>query len=89
LALSWQARSGVFERQLQRRQAFLEKELAREEEVLRSVRQEVGHSFHEAIWMLSLTIDQFRCELLWLQKLSAEVQRRAPARHPQYAGGNT
>ena len=89
VALSWQARPGVFERQLRRRQEFLEKELAREEEVLRSVRQEVGHSFHEAVWMLSLTIAQLRCELRWLGKLSAEVHRRGPARHPQYAGQDT
>jgi len=86
VALSWQARPGAFERQLRRRREFLEKELAREEWVLRSVRKEVGHSFHEAVWMLSLTIEQFRCELLWLRKLSAEVGQRAPARHPQYSG---
>ncbi len=86
VALSWQARPGVFERQLRRRQEFLEKELVRAKTVLRSVREEVGHSFHEAVWMLSLTIAQFRCELRWLRKLSTEVHRRAPARHPQYAG---
>jgi DNA-binding PadR family transcriptional regulator len=85
VALSWQARPGVFEQQLRRRQEFLQKELAREEAVLRSVQQEVGHSFHEAVWMLSLTIAQFRTELRWLRKLSKEVHRRAPARHPQYA----
>jgi DNA-binding PadR family transcriptional regulator len=85
VALSWQARPGVFERQLRRRQEFLEKELAREKAVLQSVLEEVGHGFHEAVWMLSLTIAQFRCELRWLKKLSAEVHRRAPAQHPQYA----
>jgi hypothetical protein len=86
VALSWQARPGVFERQLRRRQEFLEKEMAREEAVLRSVREEVGHSFHEAVWMLRLTIEQFRYELRWVRKLAAEVHRRAPARHPQYTG---
>jgi len=86
VALSWQARPGVFEGQLRRRQEFLEAELAREKGVLQSVRKEVGHSFHEAVWMLSLTIAQFRCELRWLGKLSAEVPRRAPARHPQSPG---
>ena len=85
VALSWQARPGVFEQQLRRRHAFLEKELAREEEVLRSIRKEVGHRFHEAVWMVSLVIEQFRAELRWLRKLSREVQRRAGARHPQYA----
>ena len=89
MALSWQARPGVFERQLRRRQEFLKKELVREEAVLRSVREEVGHSFHEAVWMLSLTIAQFRCELRWLRKLSTEIHRRAPARHPQYAAQKT
>jgi DNA-binding PadR family transcriptional regulator len=85
VALSWQARSGVFEQQLRRRQAFLEKELAREEEVLRSIREEVGHRFHEAVWMVSLVIEQFRTELRWLRRLSREVHRRAGARNPQYA----
>jgi len=87
VALSWQARPRVFEQQLRRRQAFLEKELAREEEVLRSIREEVGHRFHEAVWMVSLVIEQFRTELRWLRKLSREVHRRAEARNPQYAEG--
>jgi DNA-binding PadR family transcriptional regulator len=85
MALSWQARPGVFEEQLRRRQRFLEEELAREEAVLRSIREEVGHRFHEAVWMVSLVIEQFRTELRWLRKRSLEVHRRAPARHPQYA----
>jgi DNA-binding PadR family transcriptional regulator len=85
VALSWQARPGVFAQQLRRRQKFLEKELAREEAVLRSIRKEVGHRFHEAVWMVSLVIEQFRAELRWLRKLSREVHRRAPARHPHYA----
>jgi DNA-binding PadR family transcriptional regulator len=85
IALSWQARSGVFEQQLERRRAFLEKELAREEATLRAVRKEVGHRFHEAVWMVSLIIQQFRLELRWLGKLSRESHRRAGARHPAYA----
>jgi hypothetical protein len=52
---------------------------------LRSIREEVGHRFHEAVWMVGLAIEQFRSELRWLRKLSREVDRRAPARHPQYA----
>lgn len=86
IALSWQARPGIFEQQVQRRQKFLEEELAREEETLHAIRAEVGHRFHEAVWMVSLAIEQFRCELHWLQKLSREIGRRAPARRPQYAG---
>jgi DNA-binding PadR family transcriptional regulator len=85
IALSWQARPGVFELQVRRRQRFLEKEVAREEATLRSVREEVGHRFHEAVWMVSLVIEQFRAELKWLHKLSREAHRRAPARHPRYA----
>jgi len=85
VALSWQARPGVFERQLKRRQKFLEEELAREEATLRAIRAEVGHRFHEAVWAVSLTIQQFRTELRWTQKLAREIQQRAPARSPQYA----
>jgi len=88
VALSWQARPGVFEQQLRRRQAFLETELTRQAEVLRSIRDEVGHRFHEAVWMVSLVIEQFRTELRWLRRLSVEVHRRAPARHAEYAGGS-
>ena len=88
VALSWQARPGVFEQQLRRRQGFLETELTREAEVLRSIRDEVGHRFHEAVWMVSLVIEQFRTELRWLRRLSVEVHRRAPARHAEYAGGS-
>src|SRR5437868_12441315 len=43
MALSWLARPGVFEAHLRRRQAFLGKEIAREEETLRAVEAEVGH----------------------------------------------
>jgi DNA-binding PadR family transcriptional regulator len=85
MALSWQARPGVFAQQLKRRMQFLQKELAREEATLRAVRTEVGHRFHEAVWMLSLVIDQFRIELRWLRKLEREIGRRAAARHPEYA----
>jgi len=86
IALSWQARPGVFERQLRRRQSFLEKELARENTTLREIRREVGHRFHEAVWMVSLAIQQIRTELRWIRKLEREVRRRAPAQHPEYAG---
>lgn len=85
LALSWQARPGVFLRQARLRQKFLEKELAREEATLRAIRAEVGHRFHEAVWMVGLAIEQFRVEIRWLRKLAREAHRRAPARNPQYA----
>jgi DNA-binding PadR family transcriptional regulator len=85
VALSWQARPGVFEKQLRRRREFLEKELVREEATLRAIREEVGHGFHEAVWMVSLMIQQFRTELRWARKLEREIRRRRPARHPRYA----
>jgi DNA-binding PadR family transcriptional regulator len=86
IALSWQARTGVFERQLRRRREFLREELEREEATIRSVRAEVGHRFHEAVWMLSLTIQQLKSELRWLRKLEREIPQRAAARHPDYVG---
>ena len=84
LALSWQARPGVFLKQLRRREKFLERELADAQQTLAAVRKEVGHRFHEAIWMLSLNIDQLRTELRWLKKISREHPRRAAAHDPQY-----
>lgn len=85
IALSWQARPGVFERQLRKREKFLAKELEREVATLRAVRAEVGHRFHEAVWMLSLTIQQLRTELRWLRKMAHELPRRGSARHARYA----
>jgi len=83
VALSWQARPGIFERQLERRRRFLASELKREEATLRAVLREVGHVYHEAVWMLSLTIQQFKLELRWLKKLERELGRRGRARHPR------
>src|SRR5580658_576568 len=80
IALSWQARPGVFGQQLQHRRKFLKEELAREEATLRGIRKEVGHRFHEAVWMVSLAIQQLRVELRWLDKVARELPRRAPAR---------
>jgi DNA-binding PadR family transcriptional regulator len=85
LALSWQARPGVVQRQIQRRRKFLERELAREQATLRGIQREVGHRFHEAVWMVSLMIAQFRVELRWLRKVELEARLRVPARHPAYA----
>ena len=39
--------------------------------------------------MVSLMIQQFRTELRWARKLSREIRRRAPARHPAYVGHET
>jgi DNA-binding PadR family transcriptional regulator len=88
MALSWQARAGVMERQIQQRRAFLTAELRRERKVLRSIYEEVGHKYHEAVWAVSLTISQFRTELRWLKRLERELPRRRRARHPAYAEAN-
>jgi len=85
LALSWQARPGIVREQLRRRQKFLEQDLAREKATLAAIQVEVGHRFHEALWMVGLVIEQLQTELRWLHKLSREIHRRAPARHPQLA----
>ena len=88
IALSWLARPGVFQKQLRRRRQFVVQELGREKETLRSILQEVGHSHHEAVWMVTLMIEQFQVELKWLDKLERELPRRAPARHPAYVQGS-
>jgi len=85
VALSWLARPGVFQKQIQRRQKFLKRELAHEKEVLRSILKEVGHPYHEAVWMVSFVIQQFKLELRWLRKLGRELPLRAAAQHPSYA----
>jgi DNA-binding PadR family transcriptional regulator len=85
IALSWQARPGVFARQIARRRKFLEAELAGEKETLRSIFAEVRHRYHEAVWMVSFTIQQMETELRWLGRLAREIRKRAPARRPSYA----
>jgi DNA-binding PadR family transcriptional regulator len=79
LALSWQCRSGVFARQLKRRREFLEHKLRCEQATLQEVLGEVGHPFHEAVWMLSLTVDQIKTELAWLDQVERESPKRAVA----------
>jgi DNA-binding PadR family transcriptional regulator len=85
IALSWQARPGVFQLQLERRREFLEEQVAREKEVLASILEEVGHPYHEAVWMVSFAIEQFKLELRWLRKLKRELPLRRPAEKPSYA----
>jgi DNA-binding PadR family transcriptional regulator len=88
MALSWQASPSTVLKQLERREKFLEAELARERETLRAVEKEVGHSFHEAVWMIKLVIDQFRAELHWLRQVAAELPRRALAANPAHVSRN-
>jgi len=81
MALSWLARPGVAEQQLKRRRDFLERELDRERRTLEAVQAEVGHSFHEAVWMITLMIEQFETELRWIGKVEAGLAQRARAKH--------
>jgi DNA-binding PadR family transcriptional regulator len=82
MALSWQTSPGVVLKQLQRREKFLEGELHRELETLRAVEKEVGHNFHEAVWMIKLVIEQLRTELSWLREVINELPHRARATNP-------
>jgi hypothetical protein len=81
MALSWLARPGVFEAHLRRRQAFLQRQIERETRTLRAVEEEVGHPHHEAIWMITLMIDQFETEARWIGKVLREAGKRRPATH--------
>jgi DNA-binding PadR family transcriptional regulator len=85
LGLSWQAKPGTVRKQLRRREEFLERELARERETLESVLKEVGHAHHEAVWMVSLMIEQFKAERNWLKRVAREMNWRRPAKNPKYA----
>jgi DNA-binding PadR family transcriptional regulator len=87
MALSWQARPGVFRNQLKRRRKFLLKEIAREKKTLLSIYAEVGHKYHEAVWMVGLMLDQMRAEVRWTHQLERELARRARALYPQFAEG--
>ena len=74
----------MFRQQIERRREFLQNELSREEVTLRAIKKEVGHRFHEAVWMVSLMIERFRGELRWLRKLERELPRRGVAKHTMY-----
>lgn len=87
MALSWQARRGIFSKQLERRREFLKGEIKREKETIQSILKEVGHPYHEAVWMVSLMVAQMETELRWLDKLEREMGKRGKARHPEYASG--
>jgi DNA-binding PadR family transcriptional regulator len=84
LALSWQADARVVRQQIARRRTYLENEIKLERATLDSVLEEVGHSEHEAVWMISLAIEQFETELRWLERIEEELPRRARAKHPAY-----
>jgi DNA-binding PadR family transcriptional regulator len=81
LALSWQARPRAFRKQLNDRRKLLEARLAEERATLKDVLDEVGHPYHEAVWMLQLVIEQMESERRWIDKLLKESKQRAPARN--------
>jgi DNA-binding PadR family transcriptional regulator len=77
MALSWQIQPEVFRQQVKRRREFLERELAKEKATLRAIRKDTGHTQQQAIWMVSLVIEQFQVELRWLEKVrSAALDRK-------------
>lgn len=84
LALSWQIRGDTFRNQLKARHQFLSTRLKDERATLKSVRQEVGHDHHEAVWILELKIDQTRLELRWIQKILTNAEKRSPADNPVF-----
>jgi hypothetical protein len=75
MALSWRARPGVFKRQVERRRKFLEGELVREQQTLKAVEAEVGDTYPEVTWMVSLVVQQFQLELKWLTRIAREAGR--------------
>ncbi len=80
LALSWQAKPGVFAKQLRSRREVLQTRLAEEQQTLKDVLDEVGHPHHEAVWMLELFIEQTEIEIRWIDKLISNERKRRPAR---------
>jgi len=80
LALSWQARPRTFVQQLKRRRKYLEDKLTEEKMTLADVLKEVGHPYHEAVWMLKLAIAHIELEMNWLQQIELETPKRAPAK---------
>ena len=81
LALSWQARPRIFRKQLNKRKKLLVEKLDEERTTLDDVLREVGHPYHEAVWMLQLTIEQMEVELRWIQRLLNDADKRGAARN--------
>jgi DNA-binding PadR family transcriptional regulator len=80
LALSWQARGRTFRNQLNDRKKYLASRLADERSTLENVLTEVGHRYHEAVWILELKIEQSETEIEWVEKIIANADKRAPAK---------
>jgi DNA-binding PadR family transcriptional regulator len=80
LALSWQARPRTFRKQLISRKNLLAEQLEEERATLADVISEVGHPYHEAVWMLQLVIEQKKTELRWVERILQDTNKRAPAK---------
>lgn len=80
LALSWQARPRAFAQQVKQRRRYLAEKLAEEQATLADVLNEVGHPYHEAVWMLKLVVAKLELELKWLAQVERETPKRAPAK---------
>src|SRR2546422_2450939 len=76
LALSWQARPRAFRKQLNERKKILEARLVEERATLKEVLDEVGHPYHEAVWMLQLVVEQTESERRWGNRLLKEADKR-------------
>lgn len=87
LALSWLGPPRTVREQLRRREEYLKREIARGKETLESVLKEVGHRYHEAVWMIELRIEKFEVELRWVKRVEREMKQRRKAKHPEYAEG--
>src|SRR5207253_9238787 len=81
LGLSWRARRRTNPKQLNARKQFMGEKWAGERATLTDVLTEVGHPYHEAVWMLQLMIDQLKAEPRWVERILSEADKRAPARH--------
>ena len=84
LALSWQARPRTFRKQLNTRKKLLQERLKNKRATLADVLDEVGHPYHEAVWMLQLMIEQMENEHRWIDRLLKEDDKRAPARKAKH-----
>ena len=73
LALSHHARKATRRRAVAQRRAFLEAELAREQETLTAIQAETGPMIEAAALMVGLTIRQFELELSWLDEVCARL----------------
>jgi len=83
LALSWQARPRAFRKQLTDRKKLLDARLTEERATLKDVLDEVGHPYHEAVWMLQLVIEQMESERRWIDRILSTADKRAPAQRPK------